>query len=108
MAPIPSSRSVRKIRTAISPRLATRTFENRAIPCLFSSPGTGAWALEVLVVAEVLDDAGAPPHAPVSRRNIGRREQAFESNRESFPLFRIRFGRNEEIHWKETKGLRPR
>ena len=65
-------------------------------------------ALEILVVPEVLGDAGAPPPARVGRRHIGRREQAFESEREGLPLFRTRFGRHEEIHWKETKGLRPR
>ena len=35
-SPIPSSRSVRKILTAISPRLATRTFENGAMRGVFS------------------------------------------------------------------------
>src|SRR4051812_4565513 len=35
-APMPSSRSVRKIRTAISPRLATSTFENGGISDVFS------------------------------------------------------------------------
>src|SRR5262249_44986194 len=35
---MPSSRSVRKIRTAISPRLATRTLEIRAMRRIFS-PG---------------------------------------------------------------------
>ena len=35
-APIPSSRRVRKIRTAISPRFATRTFEKSGIARVFS------------------------------------------------------------------------
>ena len=39
--PISSSRSVRKIRIAISPRLATRTFEKRPIGDVFSLNG---WA----------------------------------------------------------------
>src|SRR5919197_1071266 len=40
--PIASSRSVRKTRIAISPRLATRTFPNRATVAIFSLPMSAA------------------------------------------------------------------
>ena len=51
--PIPSSRSVRKIRTAISPRLATRTLENSVTGRVFSPTVTLPDQLTVARVAAV-------------------------------------------------------
>src|ERR1051325_5584142 len=50
---MPSSRSVRKIRTAISPRLATNTFEGRGPGRIFSLPVTFADQLTVARAASV-------------------------------------------------------
>jgi len=66
-----------------------------------------AVALEILIVADVLGDPYTSPPARVGRRHAGRREQAFQSKHKSVPLFRFRLRRYEEIHCKETKGLRP-
>src|SRR5215831_14147885 len=50
---MPSSRSVRKIRTAISPRFATSTFENGAISRVFSLPMSLADQLTLVRVLAV-------------------------------------------------------
>src|SRR5690349_2574766 len=50
---MPSSRRVRKIRTAISPRLATSTFENGAISRVFSLPMSLADQLTLVRVLAV-------------------------------------------------------
>src|SRR3954452_19745511 len=105
------------MRIAISPRLATRIFENTATALILAVDGPGPSRRNPLgprgpthgnlvFAIAILGDPFGPPAARISRRKRLRLEETLDRQRECFAPLGIGLGSRDELHAVEPKGAR--